>query len=130
MQQQADATYEQKAEIASAMLHALGDDELDRAQRLLEELREANGLSEDHPDILVFRVIIAIQRGQALDALQYLTQLGEEQCPPHLRALCLFFIEDPVWQGLATELAENSPDPEVRSSMASLLESVRDTETA
>ena len=125
MQQQADVTREQKAEIASAMLHALGDDELDRAQRLLEDLQELNGLTQDHPDILVFRVIIAIQRGQALDALQYLNHLGEEQCPPELRALCLFFIEDPVWQGLATELAENSPNPEVRRSMAALLESVQ-----
>jgi len=125
MQQQADVTREQKAEIASAMLHALGDDELDRAQRLLEDLQELNGLTQDHPDILVFRVIIAIQRGQALDALQYLNQLGEGECPPELRALCLFFIEDPVWQGLATELVENSPNPEVRRSMAALLESVQ-----
>ncbi len=123
MQQQADTTREHKAEIASAMLHALGDDELDRAQQLLEELQELNGLPEDHPDILVFRVIIAIQRGQALDALQHLNQLGEEHSP-ELRALCMFFIEDPVWQGLATELAENSPSPDVQRSMAALLATV------
>ena len=55
MEQQADTLREHKAEIASAMLHALGDDELDRAQQLLEDLQEMNGLTEDHPDILVDR---------------------------------------------------------------------------
>ena len=127
MQQHTDVTREQKTELASALLHALGDDELDRADMLLDELREVNGLTDHHPDILLFHVLISIQRGQAMDALHYLNQLGEGQYPPHLRVLCLFFIQDPVWQGLAAELAENSPDPEVRRSMTHLLESLTDT---
>lgn len=127
MQMQTEATSEQKTELASALLHALGDDELDRADMLLEELRDLNGLTDHHPDILLFHVLISIQRGQAMDALHYLNQLGEGHYPPHLRVLCLFFIQDPVWQGLAADLAENSPDPEVRLSMANLLRSLTDT---
>lgn len=127
MQTQAEVTSEHKTELASALLHALGDDELDRADMLLEELRDANGFTDHHPDILLFHVLISIQRGQAMDALHYLNQLGEGQYPPHLRVLCLFFIQDPVWQGLAADLAENSPDPEVRLSMSNLLRSLTDT---
>lgn len=127
MQTQAEVTSEHKTELASALLHALGDDELDRADMLLEELRDVNGFSDHHPDILLFHVLISIQRGQAMDALHYLNQLGEGQYPPHLRVLCLFFIQDPVWQGLAADLAENSPDPEVRLSMSNLLRSLTDT---
>lgn len=127
MHTHADVASEQKTELASALLHALGDDELDRADMLLDELRELNGLTDHHPDILLFHVLISIQRGQAMDALHYLNQLGEGNYPPHLRVLCLFFIQDPVWQGLAADLAENSPDPEVRLSMANLLRSLTDT---
>ncbi len=127
MHMQTEAMSKEKTELASALLHALGDDELDRADMLLEELRDLNGLADHHPDILLFHVLISIQRGQAMDALHYLNQLGEGQYPPHLRVLCLFFIQDPVWQGLAADLAENSPDPEVRFSMASLLKSLTDT---
>lgn len=122
-------TSEQRADLASALLHALGDDELDRADVLLEELREVNGLTDHHPDILLFHVLISIQRGQAIDALHYLNDMGEGQYPPHLRVLCLFFIQDVVWQGLAAELAERSPDPEVRRSMTHLLESLSDPGT-
>jgi hypothetical protein len=118
---------EQKTELTCDLLHALGDNELDRADMLLEEIRDMNGLTDHHPDILLFHVLISIQRGQAMDALHYLNQLGEDEYPPHLRVLCLFFIQDPVWQGLATDLAENSPDPEVRESMANLLRSLTDT---
>jgi hypothetical protein len=108
-------------ELASALLHAIGDDRLDDAQRRLEELQELNGLPETHPDVLRFRVLIAIQRGQAKDALHYLNGLDAQLCP-ELRVLCMFFMQDPLWQGLAAELAENSADPEVRQSMALLIQ--------
>jgi hypothetical protein len=102
------------------MLHALGDEQLDHAQAQLDQLIEVTGLSADHPDILLFSVIIQIQRGQGLDALRYLTGLDENYCPD-VRALCMYFLQDPLWESLATELADNDPRAHVRESMALLI---------
>jgi type III secretion protein HrpB1 len=126
MYESLENTREHKIELTSAMMHALGDDDLDKAEDLLDNLQELNELDDEHPDVLTFRVMIAVQRGQALDALRLLNSLDEEHCP-ELRVLCLFFIEDPLWQGLAAHLVETSPDPDVRASMADLLATLTNT---
>jgi Bacterial type III secretion protein (HrpB1_HrpK) len=102
------------------MMHAIGDERLDEAQTHLDHLVELTGLSADHPDLLLFRVIIQIQRGQGLDALRYLNNFDEQYCPD-ICALCLYFLQDPMWERLATRLADNDPRQHVRNSMALLI---------
>jgi len=118
-----EVTREHGYAVASAMLHAIGDEQLDEAEVWLEQLRQFNRYSPDHPDILTFRVMIAIQRGQAVDALRYLNNLDGDPCPD-VRALCLFFCKDPTWEGLARECSENSPHEHIRRSMSLLLKVV------
>jgi hypothetical protein len=108
------------AETASAMMQALHDNQLDAASRELESLRSLTGRSADDSDILLFRVVIAIQRGQAREALQCLNELGED-CHPELRVLCLYSLQDPYWEGLARELAESSR-PGVAAAMMKMLD--------
>ncbi|MBP0633614.1 MULTISPECIES: HrpB1 family type III secretion system apparatus protein [unclassified Cupriavidus] len=115
-----DALRQHRTEVISAILHALGDNELDEAQAQIENLIELTKLPSDHPDILVFRVLVYIQRGEALNALHYLNGLDQQHCPD-LRTLCLYFLEDPLWEGLATELAESDPRPHIRTSMGLLI---------
>jgi type III secretion protein HrpB1 len=120
MQQAVDPLREQRTETISSMLHALGDEQLDQAQAHLDRLIELTGLAPDHPDIVLFNVIIQIQRGQGLDALRYLNGLDEQHCPD-VKALCMYFLQDPLWESLATDLADNDPRPHVRESMALLI---------
>jgi len=104
-----------------AMMQALHDDDLDAASRELETIRTLTGRKPDDPDLLFFAVVIAIQRGQARDALQYLNELGPD-CHPELRAMCLYSLQDPVWEGLAREVEEGG-DPVAARGMAWMLAS-------
>jgi len=107
---------------ADALKAALAADKLDVAELHLQELAELAGRPTDDPDVLLFRVIIMIQRGQALGALQMLNELGADRCP-ELRVLCLFVLRDPYWVGLAQEIAEAPPRPHVGVAMRQLLTS-------
>jgi len=118
--QELELTRENGNEMAANMLTALGDNNLDEAEIWLERLRELNKISVDHPDILMFRALIAIQRGHATDALCYMNSLPEE-IAPDVKVLCMYFAQDPMWEGLATELAENSPVEHIRESMSLLI---------
>ncbi len=104
---------------ASAMMEALRADDLDLAERELGTLAELTDRPLDHPDLAIFSVLIAIQRGQARAALQYLNELGEDRYP-ELRVLCLYSLQDPYWEGLARELAESAPAP-ARAAMEKML---------
>lgn len=90
---------------AHALMQALQDNELELAAQELESIRELTNRTPDDPDILAIRVVIAIQRGQALEALQYLNNLGEDK-HPELRVLCLYSMQEPYWEGLAREIAD------------------------
>jgi len=107
--------------MAASLLAAIGDNRLDEAETLLERLRELNKISLDHPDILLFRTLIAIQRGQAIDALCYMNSLPDD-IAPEVKVVCMYFAKDPMWEGLAADLAENSPHAHVRESMTAFLE--------
>jgi predicted Zn-dependent protease len=102
-----NAVRENVVRTASAMMQALRENQLDQASCELESLRALTGRGPDDADILVFRVLIAIQRGQAREALQYLSELGEGS-HPELRVLCLHSLQDPYWEGLAHEVANGS----------------------
>jgi len=106
--------------IAAAMMDALVEDNLDEAEVWLECLREMNQLSPDHPDILTFSSLIAIQRGQATEALCHFNSLPDDTAPD-LKVMCMYFAQDPTWEGTAHELADHSADPEVRRSMSQFL---------
>ena len=106
--------------LASELLVALGDNHLDAAEACLDALQALRQLDADHPDLLVFRSLIAIQRGRAVEALCHMNNLGDDVAPD-VKVLCMVYAADPTWEGLAIELAENSPSADVRRSMALLL---------
>jgi len=104
----------------TAMMNAIGDDMLDAADGHLDELTILSGRHPEHPDVMLFRTIIAIQRGCATEALQALNSIGEDFCL-ELRVLCLYSIQDPLWQGLAQDL-QNSADTRVAVAMRDMLD--------
>jgi hypothetical protein len=106
--------------LAAAMLDAIGDNKLDEAGIWLDKLKKLNDLTEEHPDILRFRTLIAIQRGKVDDALAHLNTLPHNLVPD-MRVMCMLYSGDPEWEGLAKDLADNSPNAEVRSTMSVLL---------
>ncbi len=100
---------------ARDMVEAIRDGRLDEAEALLDALRP---LVSDPIDLLVFPVVIAIQRGRLLEALDLLDGHDERQVAP-LRALCLHLADEPSWEGLAREAMENA-DPCARRAMRQL----------
>jgi hypothetical protein len=115
--------------VVTSMVQALCAGRLEEAEHKLAEVGEACGRSPDDENILVFRVLIAVQKGAALEALCYLNNL-EHDPRPELRALCMNRLGDPLWQGLASELAESSPKPRVRDAMNVLLGRAAQSESA
>jgi type III secretion protein HrpB1 len=95
---------------------AIKNKRLDEADALYDALCEVRG--EDA--LLTFRVLITIQRGRVLEALQFVNGLPQDRCP-ELKAICLYLIKDPTWQGIAESL-EDSADPTVRKAMRQLLQ--------
>jgi type III secretion protein HrpB1 len=108
-----DAAFRQ---LAATMVETLRDGRIDEAENLYHQLCEMNPIAQE---MLVFPVLIAIQRGQAMDALRYISTLPADRCP-ELRALCLQVLGDPTWYGEAMVLLE-SPDAGVRKAMQQLL---------
>jgi type III secretion protein HrpB1 len=102
--------------LARAMVQALRQGEIDQAEALLQELYQLHPPAEQ---LLVFPALIAIQRGQAQEALQFIHQLPEGSAP-ELQALCLYILGDASWQGCAQALEEHG-DPHVRKAMRQLL---------
>ena len=101
---------------AADILEALRLDHADEAHARFQRLRENDDRARD---LLVIPVLIAIQRGEALDALRMI----DDHPPGHspgLRALCLRVLGDPSWHGEATALLE-SEDPAVVKAMRELL---------
>ncbi|QHI99720.1 hypothetical protein GT347_18100 [Xylophilus rhododendri] len=98
------------------MFGALREHRLDEAEQLFAELGDADSRVKN---LRVFPVLLAIQRGRPLDALQFVNSLPGDPCP-ELRALCLRLLGDPRWQGEAATLLDSS-DPEVGKAMRELL---------
>ncbi|WP_043201327.1 HrpB1 family type III secretion system apparatus protein [Paraburkholderia acidipaludis] len=105
---------------ASTLAHTIAglirDNQLDEAE---EQLRQLNGAYPQARELLVFPVMIAIQRGQAREAWQLVNGTPDEAYP-ELKALCLRRLGDPSWYGYA-EAALESQDPQVRKAMRNLL---------
>ncbi|HET7865179.1 MAG TPA: HrpB1 family type III secretion system apparatus protein [Burkholderiaceae bacterium] len=106
-----------KPALALEVADAIRQGRLDDAEALLDEL---HALDPATRDLLVFPVVIAIQRGRVRDALQHLYTLDEDRCP-ELKALCLNLLGDPLWEGEARALLDHSPHPHVRRAMQQLL---------
>lgn len=102
--------------LSQTLVDKLRHDRLDEADALYQQMCETHPAAQD---MLVFPVLIAIQRGRALDALQHINSLPSQRCP-ELRALCLQMLGDPSWHGEANALLD-SPDPAVRKAMRQLL---------
>lgn len=102
--------------LARTLVDQLRANRLDEADALYQQLCETHDAARD---MLVFPVLIAIQRGRALDALQQINSLPADQ-HPELRALCLQMLGDPSWHGEATALLD-APDPDIRKAMGQLL---------
>jgi type III secretion protein HrpB1 len=105
---------------ASTLAHTIAglirDNQLDEAE---EQLRQLNDACPQARELLVFPVLIAIQRGQAREAWQLVNGTPDEAYP-ELKALCLRRLGDPSWHGYA-EAALESQDPQVRKAMRNLL---------
>ena len=74
-----------------------------RANRLDEADAALQLLNHAYPetiDLLIFPVIIAIQRGRLTEAWQLVNSQAEDESP-ELRALCLRLLNDPTWHGYA-----------------------------
>jgi type III secretion protein HrpB1 len=102
--------------LAQTVVDCIKAAQLDEAEMRLEHMYAS------HPEtreILIFPVMIAIQRGRPRDAWQIVNGLPDERCP-ELKALCLRLLGDPTWHGYAVAY-ENSADPYVRKSMRQLL---------
>lgn len=102
---------------AREVAHAIRQGRLDDAEARLEELHALDPATED---LLVFPIMIAIQRGRVRDALRHLYTLDDDRCP-ELKALCLHLVGDPLWEGEARALVDNSPHAYVRRAMQQLL---------
>ena len=105
------------------VMRAISKNDLDLADANLEVLVTLTGRHFDDPEVLFLRTTIAIQRGRSRDALNMLNGLGEDVCP-ELRAMCLYSIQDPSWEGLAESL-RNSPKPHVAKAMGKMLDRYR-----
>jgi len=110
--------------IGAALQGALDADDCEKAQLLLEELCELHQLSPVHPDVLMVKAMISIRGGRATDALCDINSLPDDVAP-EVKVFCMYFAHDPMWEGLARELSENSPDEEIRQSMTELIEACR-----
>ena len=102
--------------LAAAMVDALREGELDVAESMLDELHAADPQTKD---LLVFPVIIRIQRGQIREALQLVLEAGQDRFP-ELKALCLQLLGDPSWYGEAMALIDGD-DVTVRRAMRELM---------
>lgn len=105
------------AALAREVAHAIRQGRLDEAEARLEELHALDPATED---LLVFPIMIAIQRGRVREALQHLYTLDDDRCP-ELKALCRHLVGDPLWEGEARALVDNSPHAYVRRAMQQLL---------
>ncbi len=102
--------------MSRAVVDSIRGNRLDEAERLLQQLNDA------YPDtrrLLVFPVMIAIQRGRLTEAWQLVNGLPEGESP-ELKALCLRRLNDPSWYGYA-QANEDHSDPYVRKAMRNLL---------
>lgn len=104
------------AELCASVIDAIRENRLDEAESLLKQL---GAIHPNVDDFRVYHVIIAIQRGNAREALR---ELEETPGNKHdaLKALLLKYLGEPHWEGMARELA-GSPDPSVRTAMQQLL---------
>jgi len=101
-----------------AVADAIRGDRIDEAEALLNQLGAVYPAPDD---LAVFGVVIAIQRGQAREALWALESLPGD-AHPELKALCLHVLGEPTWEGRARELEDDeSVDPVVRRAMRQLL---------
>jgi len=103
-------------ELVRPMAEALGEGRLDEAEALLDQI---SGVYPEPDDLVVFAVLIAIQRGQCREALCHLESLPGD-AHAELKALCLYLLGEPSWEGAAMTLGD-SPDLAVRLAMKSLL---------
>jgi type III secretion protein HrpB1 len=103
-------------ELRAQLRLALGRQEVDEAEHLIDELTELDPTAKNDP---LPRVFWLLQCGRPLDALHLLNDCGDAAFP-ELRAVCLKGLGDPTWQGLASSLCETS-GPVVRLAMAQLL---------
>lgn len=102
--------------MSRAVVDSIRGNRLDEAELLLQQLNET---FPETRKLLVFPVMIAIQRGRLKEAWQLVNGLPDGESP-ELKALCLRRLNDPSWYGYA-DANEDHPDPYVRKAMRNLL---------
>jgi len=111
---------ESPAALAQRMTQALEENRTDEAEIILNEIAEFMNLPPDDEDTQAFRIMLTIQRGRPMDALVALNNLGDQRLP-ELRALCLQRIGDPLWEGVANSVLQDTSNEQVRLAMRQLL---------
>lgn len=104
------------ASLARVIAERIRGNRLDEAEALLEQL---NDTWPETRKLLIFPLLIAIQRGQTREAWQLVNGLPDDMYP-QLKALCLRRLNDPSWHSYA-EAGRDHPDPHIRSAMRNLL---------
>ncbi|HEV3106622.1 MAG TPA: HrpB1 family type III secretion system apparatus protein [Trinickia sp.] len=105
------------AEIYDELHSALREGRTADADALTQLLHESAPASRES---LTLKVAAFIESGQYLDALHCANSLEGESFP-ELKAISLYFLKDPLWEGIATSL-EDDDHPCVRNAMRTLLD--------
>jgi type III secretion protein HrpB1 len=111
-----DTAFPSARSYAASIIECIRHNRLDEADTLLEQMNEA---WPETRTLLIFPVMIAIQRGQLHQAWQWVNGLPDGTYP-HLKALCLRRLNDPSWHAYA-EAGRDHANPYVRRAMRNLL---------
>jgi hypothetical protein len=102
--------------LGEAVIDCIKANLLDEAEIRLQELYDACPAARS---LLVFPIMIALQRGRAEEAWQLVNGTADNEYPD-LKALCLRVLNDPLWHSYAVA-HEDHPDPYIRKAMRELL---------
>jgi len=103
--------------LAQTLVEALVHCRTDDAQAIYDELCDIEPRTRD---LLVFPLVLALQQNTLPAFYRSLLEKGEDHAP-EIQALCLCYMNDPTWQGLAERLKDEHPDPVARRSMRYML---------
>lgn len=113
---QIDGESERARELLLGVIDAIKSGSLALAAARLQEV---NATADTARVCMILQVLIFIGSGRSLEALHHVNAADANDYP-ELRALCLFVLGDPSWEGLANSMRD-SDNRYVRAAMQVLL---------